>query len=98
MSTVQYSLLFIYTLNEKMLTRRSAHFTPYGHEMQISTFAVCKLNMLQYLIKVKYTSHTSMVTFFKFECDILNQKEGTPNALENKQFFWSLVYALMFQD
>ena len=47
-----------------MLTRRSTDFTSYGHEMQISTFAVCKLNLLQYLIKVKYTSHNNMVTCF----------------------------------
>ena len=79
-----------------MFTRRSAHFTPYGHEMQISTFAVCKLNMLQYLRKVKYTKRYG--NLFKFERSILNQKEGTTNAVENKQFFWSLVYPLMFQD
>ena len=59
--------------------------------MQISTFAVSKLNMLQYLMIAKYTSHNNMVTCFSLKAIIVNQKEDKPNAVENTHFFLSVV-------
>lgn len=43
--------------------------------MQISTFAVSKLNMLQYLMIAKYTSHNNMVTCFSLKAILLAEKK-----------------------
>ena len=81
-----------------MLTRRSAHITYYGHEMQISTFAVCKLNMLQYLMKVKYTSHNNMVTCFSLNAIFLVKNKVHQMPYKISSLFLSVVYALVVQD
>lgn len=43
--------------------------------MQIYTFAVSKLNMLQYLMIAKYTSHNNMVTCFRLKAILLTKKK-----------------------
>ena len=80
--------LSVSTLNA-ILTRRFAHSIPHGNGMQICTSAVCKLNMLQYLVKAEYTSHNNtMVTCWGAHA------HWETVRLENAQFWHYLILVI----
>lgn len=75
--------------------------------MQIYTFGVCKLNLLYGNILWRHNIPVIIIPYgnlFKFQRDIVSQKEGTPIAVENTQFdfqrftLWQLTNTVNWRE